>query len=211
MMEFLLFECGDPAVTLHQHSKGGCLDTAHIQGPVVQHREQTGGIDTHQPVGLLAAQGAMVQGIIIPAGAQFAKTFPDRPVLHRRDPQSFHGLGAAGHTVHQPEDQLTFTACVAGVDNGIHIRPVHKGAEIVERILFARCQHITEGLREDGQIVITPLFIAFIVTGSIHRGHQMAHAPGNDQTVALIKAIGPGCCTQGRSNRFCYTRFFCNY
>ena len=210
MMEFLLFECGDPALTLHQHCQGRRLDTTYIQGAVVQNREQTGCIDPYQPVCFLAAKGTMVQGIVLAAGAQFLETFPDRAVLHGRDPKAFHRLCASGHAVDQPEDQLTFTACITGVDNGIHVGTVHKAAEIVKSILLARCQYISERLREDGQIIITPLFIAFIVTGRIHGGHQMAHTPGNDQTVALIKAIGPGCCTQGRSDRFCYTRFFCD-
>ena len=209
MVEFFLFEGGDPALTLHQHCQGRRLDTAHIQGAVVQNGEQTGSIDTNQPVGFLTAQGAMVQGIVLAAGAQFLETFPDRAVLHGRDPEAFHRLCASGHAIDQPEDKFTLTARVTGIDDGIHIGTVHKVAEIVKSILFARCQYISERLREDGKIIIMPLFIAFIITGRVHGRYQMAHTPGNDKTVAFIKAIGPGYCTQGRSDRFCYTQFFC--
>ena len=210
MMEFLLFEHGDLAVTLHQHGQSRCLDTAHIQSAVVQNGEQPGGIDAYQPVRFLAAHGAVVQGIVVAAGAQIPETFPDCAVLHRRDPQPFHRFAASGHVIHQPEDQLTFPAGITGIDDGIHVGTVHQGTKVLVGILLAGDKNIAERLREDGEIIIAPFFQTLVITSGVHRGHQMTHAPGNDQTVSLIIAIGPGYSTQGRSDRFCYTWFFSN-
>ena len=192
MIEFLFFEHGDLAVTLHQHGQGRRLDTAHIQSAVVQNGEQTGGIDAHHPIRFLATQGTMVQGIVVTSGAQIPEPLTDCAVLHGRDPQAFHRLAASGHAINQPEDQLSLPAGITGIDDRIHIRTVHKGAEIVVGILLTRCQHIAERLREDGQIIVVPFLETLVITGCVHRGHQMTHAPGNDQAVALIIAIGPG-------------------
>ena len=67
-------------------------DPPDIEGAVVQHREQSGGVDTHQPVGLGPAEGRLVQPVIVRAGAQVGKALPDGGILHAGNPQPFHGL-----------------------------------------------------------------------------------------------------------------------
>ena len=134
----------------------------------------------------------MIQGFIIGAGAQVRKALPDGAVLHRGNPKTKNWLAASSHFIHQPEDQLTFTPGITGIDNGIHIGAVHQGAKIFKSVLLARCQHITERLRQNGKIVISPFLEMLVIAASIHRGYQVSHAPGYEKAAALIKAISPG-------------------
>jgi len=57
-------------------------DAPDVEGPVVQHRKQPGGIDTHQPVRLGTTEGRLMQPIIIRTGAQVRKALPDGGILH---------------------------------------------------------------------------------------------------------------------------------
>ena len=127
-MIFFFVEQRDLRVTLRQHCQCGRLHTTHIQGAVIENGEKACGVDPHQPIRFLAAEGGLIQGFIIGAGAQVRKALPDSAVLHRRNPETEDRLVASSHFIHQPEDQLTFTSGVAGIDNGIHIGSVHQGA-----------------------------------------------------------------------------------
>ena len=191
-MIFFFVEQRDLRVTLRQHCQCGRLNTAHIQGTVIEDGEKARGIDAHQPIRFLAAEGRLIQGFIIGAGAQIRKALPDGAVLHRGNPKTKNWLAAAGHFIHQTEDQLPFTPGVTGIDDGIHIGAVHQGTEIFKSILLARCQHIAERLRQNGQIIIAPFLETLVIAARIHWGYQVPHAPGYEKAAALIKAIGPG-------------------
>ena len=93
-------------VPVHQHGKGGGLDTPHIQGAVVEDGEQPGSVDPDEPVRFLAAEGGLIQRVILRAGAQVLEALPDRRVLHGGDPQAGEGLLASRHLIGQPEDEL---------------------------------------------------------------------------------------------------------
>ena len=134
----------------------------------------------------------MIQGFIIGAGAQVRKALPDSAVLHRGNPEAKDRLAAAGHFIHQTEDQLPFAPGVTGIDNGIHIGAVHQSAEIFKGILLAWRQHIAERLRQNGEIIIAPFLEIFVIAARIHRGYQVPYTPGHEKAAALIKAIGPG-------------------
>lgn len=56
-MIFFLVKQRDLCVTLRQHCQRGCLHTAYIQGAVIEDGEKARGIDPHQPIRFLAAQG----------------------------------------------------------------------------------------------------------------------------------------------------------
>ena len=210
-MVFLLAEQGDPAVPVHQHGKGGRLYPPHIQGAMVEDGEKAACVDADEPVRLLAAERRLIQRVIVPAGAQVGKTLPDRRILHRRNPEAGEGLGASGSLINQPEDQLALPPGVAGVDQLRHIGALHQGTENVELGGLFLGHHIAEGVGQDGKVLIPPLLVAVIVGGRIRQPHQMPNAPGNEPTVALKIAIGPGCDTQGRRDTLCYTRFFADH
>ena len=57
MMILLLLEQRDLRVPRRQKGQGGRLNTAHIQGAVIEDGEKAGGVDPHQPVSPLAAEG----------------------------------------------------------------------------------------------------------------------------------------------------------
>ena len=191
-MIFFFAEQRDLRVTLRQHCQRRCLHTAHIQGAVIENGEKTGGVDSHQPIRFLAAEGRLIQGFIIGAGAQIRKALPDGAVLHRGNPKTEDRLAASSHFIHQSENQLPFTPGVTGIDNGIHIGAVHQGTEIFKSVLFARCRHIAERLRQNGEIVIAPFLKILVIAARIHRGYQVPYTPGYEKAVAFIKAIGPG-------------------
>ena len=81
-MIFFFVEQRDLRVTLRQHCQCGGLNTAHIQGAVMENGEKTSGVDPHQPICFLAAEGGLIQGFIIGAGAHVRKALPDGTVLH---------------------------------------------------------------------------------------------------------------------------------
>ena len=159
----------------------------------------------------MAAESRLIQRVILRTGAQVLEALPDRRVLHRGDPQAGEGLLAARHLIDQPEDELALPPGVAGVDQLRHIRALHEALQILEGVLFALRQHITEGLRQDGKVVILPLLVAGVIPGRVHRGHQMPHAPGNDEPIPFKTAIDPGCDTQGRRDGFCNTWFLTDH
>ena len=211
MMIFLLAEQDDLAVPVSQHRQGGRLHPPHIQSTVVEDREQAARVDADEPVRLLAAKRRLIQGIIVRAGAQVGKALPDRRVLHRRNPEAGEGFGTSGDLIDQPEDQLTFASCVAGVDQLRYIGALHQGTENVELGGLFLGHHIAEGIGQDGQVLIPPLLVAAIVGGSIRQPHQMPDAPGNEIPISFKIAVGPGCDTQGRRDTLCYTRFFADH
>jgi hypothetical protein len=124
-MILFLVKQRDLRVTLRQHCQCGCLNTAHIQGTVIENGEKSRSIDPHQPVRFLAAEGRLIQGFIIGAGAQTRKALSDSAVLHRGNPETEDRLAATSHFIHQTEDQLAFTPSVTGIDDGIHVGSVH--------------------------------------------------------------------------------------
>ena len=81
-MIFFFVEQRDLRVTIRHHCQCGCLNTAHIQGAVIENGEKARGIDPHQPIRFLAAEGRLIQGFIIGAGTQIRKALPDSAVLH---------------------------------------------------------------------------------------------------------------------------------
>ena len=123
---FFLVKQRDLCVTLRQHCQCGGLNTAHIQGTVIENGEKARGVDSHQPIRFLAAEGRLIQGFIVGAGAQIRKTLSDSAVLHRGNPEAKDRLAAAGHFIHQTEDQFPFTPGITGIDDGIHIGAVHQ-------------------------------------------------------------------------------------
>ena len=81
-MIFFFVEQRDLRVTLRQHCQCGGLNTAHIQGAVIENGEKARGVDPHQPIRFLAAEGGLIQGFIIGTGAQVRKALSDSAVLH---------------------------------------------------------------------------------------------------------------------------------
>ena len=167
-------------------------NAANVEGTVVQHRKQPGGVDAHQPVGLGPAEGGLVQPVIVRAGAQVGKALPDGGILHAADPQPAYGLGAARQTVNDAENQLTFASRVAGVDHFGHVLPPQQGTQHIELIPFVLGDGEAPGLRQNRQVIITPLGVVRVIGGGIGQPGQVPQAPGHQPAVALQVSVSAG-------------------
>ena len=186
-------------------------DPPDIEGAVVQHRKQPGGVDAHQPVGLGPAEGRLVQPVIVRAGAQVGKALPDGGILHAADPQPFHGLLAARQAVDRAENQLALAPGVAGVDYLGHVLPPQQGPQHIELIPLVLGDGEAPGLRQNGQVIIAPLGVVGVVGGGVRQPGQMPQAPGHQPAAALQVAVFAGSGPQHGGQGFCHRRLLSNY
>ena len=166
----------------------------------IQHRKQPRGVDAHQPIGLLAAQGGLVQAVIVAAGAEAVEALPDGAVLHAGNPQPFHRLGTARQMVGGAEDQLPLASGVTGVHHLRHILPAQQRPQDVELLPLIFADGKPPVVRQDGQILPPPLVIVGVVDGRLGQFCQMADAPAYQPAAALHVALLPGCGPQHLGN-----------
>ena len=156
---------------------------------MVQHRKQPCCIDAHQPICLCAAEGRLIQRIIIRIRAQVCKALPDGGILHAGNPEPLYGFRAAGHLVDETENQFSLPACVGRGGHTVHIRAVEQRAHNFKLLfLFVRHDELPR-LGQDGQIFILPLAVFFIVLARFRKGDQMPDAPADQITTALPIAV----------------------
>ena len=186
-------------------------DPSNVEGAVVQHRKQPGGVDAHQPVRFGPAEGRLVQPVIVRTGAQVCKALPDGGILHAGNPQPFHGLLAARQAVDGAENQLTFAPGIAGVDYLGHVLPPQQGAQHVKLFPLVLGDGKAPGLRQNRQIVIAPLGIVGVVGGGIRQPGQVPQAPGHQPTAALQVAVFAGGGPQHGGQGVCHRGFLGNY
>ena len=167
----------DLRLPLDDERQRGRHDAPNIQGAVVEHRKEPCGVDAHQPVRAGAAEGGLIQPVIFTPRTQLRKALFDSGVLHGGDPQPLHGLCAARHVVDGAEDQLPLAPRVAGVDHLGHVLPAHEIPQQLELFGFVRFQREAPACGQDGQIVIAPLGVLFIVHIRVGKLRQMPIAP----------------------------------
>ena len=182
-------EAQDFCIPVHQHFQCRGLYAAHGQSLVVQHRKQPRCIDTHQPIRLCTAEGRLIQSIIIRIRAQVCKALPDSGILHAGNPEPLYGFCAAGHLVDETENQFSLPACIGRGGHTVHIRAVEQRAHNFKLLfLFVRDDKLPR-LGQDGQILIPPLTVFFIVLARLGKGHQMPDAPADQIPAALPIAV----------------------
>ena len=113
---------------LHQQRKRGRYHAPHVQGAVIHHGKQAGGVDAHQPVRLAAAEGGGVEVIVLRTVAEIVKALKDRRILHGGDPEPLYALAAVVEIIRRAEDQLALAPGIAGVDDLANVLSVHEGA-----------------------------------------------------------------------------------
>ena len=187
---------GDLRLPLDDERQRGRHDAPHIEGAVVQHRKEPCGVDAHQPVRAGAAEGGLIQPVIFTSRTKLCKALFDGGVLHGGDPQPLHGLCAARHVVDGAEDKLTLAPRVAGVDHLAHILPAHEVPQQLELPGFVRSQGIAPACGEDGQVVIPPFCVLFIVHIRARQLRQMPIAPAYNAAVSRKIAVVPLLCAQ---------------
>ena len=167
----------DLRLPLDDERQRGRHDAPHVEGAVVQHRKEPCGVDAHQPVRAGAAEGGLIQPVIFTSRTKVRKALFDGGVLHGGDPQPLHGLCAARHIVDGAEDKLPLAPRVAGVDDLGHVLPAHEVPQQLELFGFVRFQREAPVCGQDGQIVIAPLGVLFIVHIRARQLRQMSEAP----------------------------------
>ena len=188
-------EAQDFCVPVHQHFQCRGLHPAYRQGFVIQHRKQSRCIDAHQPICFCTAEGRLVQRIVIRIRAQVCKALPDGGILHAGNPEPLHRFRAAGHLVDKAEDKFSLPACVGCGGHTVHIRAVEQGTQNFKLLfLFVRDNELPR-LGQDGQILIPPLAVFFIVLVRLGKGHKVPDAPADQipaaLPVAVLLCIGP--------------------
>ena len=186
---FFFLEAQDFCIPVHQHFQRRGLHPAHRQGLVIQHRKQPCCIDTHQPIRLCTAEGRLIQSIIVRIRAQVCKALSDGCILHAGNPEPLHRFCATGHLVDETENQFSLPACVGRGGHTVHIRVVEQGTHNFKLLfLFVRDDELPQ-LGQDGQILIPPLAVFFIVLARFRKGHQMPDAPADKIPAALPVAV----------------------
>ena len=152
---------------------------------MVQHRKQPRCVDAHQPIRLCTAEGRSVQSIVVRIRAQVCKALSDSGILHAGNPEPLHRFCAAGHLVDETENQFSLPACIGRGGHTVHIRAVEQRAHNFKLLfLFVRDNELPR-LGQDGQILIPPFTVFFIVLARLGKGHQMPDAPADQITTAL--------------------------
>ena len=204
-------EAQDFCVPVHQHFQCRGLHPAYRQGFVIQHRKQSRCIDTHQPIRLCTAEGRLIQSIIIRIRAQVCKALPDSGILHAGNPKPLYGFRAAGHLVDETEDKFSLPACVGRSGHTIHIGAVEQGTQNFKLLFLLVRDNELPRLGQDGQILIPPLTVFFIVLARLGKGHKVPDAPADQIPAALPIAVllfgGP----DHSGNAAGHTGLFSNY
>ena len=176
-------------IPVHQHFQCRGLHPAYRQGFVVQHRKQSRCIDAHQPIRLCTAEGRLIQSIVIRIRAQVCKALPDSGILHAGNPEPLHRFCATGHLVDKTENQFSLPASVGRGGHTVHIGAVEQRAHNFKLLfLFVRDNELPR-LGQDGQILIPPLAVFFIVLARLGKGHQMPDAPADQIPATLPIAV----------------------
>ena len=131
----------------------------------------------------------MVQRIIIRIRAQVCKALPDGGILHAGNPEPLYGFRAAGHLVDKAEDQFSLPACVGCGSHTVHIRAVEQGTQNFKLLFLLVRDNELPRLGQDGQILIPPFAVFFVVLASLGKGHQMPDAPADQIPATLPIAV----------------------
>ncbi len=186
-------------------------NTPDVECAVIQHGKKPCGIDPHQPVGLGTAEGSIPKSVIICTRAQVCKAFPYGGVLHRRNPEPFHRLLTACQLIDAAEDQLALASGITGIYHLRHIRGVHQLFENIKLFLFIFAHHHLPMLRQDRQVIISPLGVLGVIAVCIRKTGQMAHTPADTPAVTLQIPVLTGSCADHRSQTMGNRWFFGNY
>ena len=130
-----------------------------------------------------------MQSVVFPSRTKVRKALSDGLVLHGGDPKPLHGLCAACHVVDGAEDKLPLAPRVAGVDDLGHVLPAHEIPQQLELFCFVRFQREAPACGQDGQIVIAPLGVLFIVHIRARQLRQMPEAPAYKVAVSRKIAV----------------------
>ncbi len=79
---FFLLKATDTVLTLIEHCKSRCLNSAHIQRSVVELGKKSCGIDTDNPIRLCTAESRLIEIFVILAVPEIIKAVTDSLFFH---------------------------------------------------------------------------------------------------------------------------------
>ena len=91
--------------------------------------------------------------------------------------------------VDETENQFSLPACVGRSGHTIHIGAVEQGTQNFKLLFLLVRDDELPRLGQDGQILIPPLTVFFIVLARLGKGHQMPDAPADQIPAALPIAV----------------------
>ena len=193
---------------LHQQRKGRRYHAPHVQGAVVHHGKQAGGVDAHQPVRLAAAEGGGVEVIVLRTVAEIVKALKNRRILHGGDPEPLYALAAVVEIIRCAKDQLALAPGVAGVDDLANVLSVHEGAQCVHLLLLVPRHGVLPAIRQNGQVLPSPFAVLFVVGVRIRKLRKMPEAPGDEIAAARKKTVLAPACAKNGGNAPCHGGLF---
>ena len=108
---------------------------------------------------------------------QMTEALADGSILKGADPETLEGLCASDFVVDEPENQLTLASGIGGADKlGDALIP-HEITQHFELLRLILRNFKKPFLRHDGEIVVSPLGIPFIVGACIRKPHEMTYTP----------------------------------
>ena len=123
----------------------------------------------------------------------------------------FHRLLAACQLIDAAEDQLALASGITGIYYLRHIRGIHQLFENIKLLFLILSHYHLPMLRQDRQVIISPLGILGVIAVCICKASQMAHAPADTPTVTLQIPVLTSSCTDYRSQTLCNRWFFSNH
>ena len=93
-MIFLFLKAADCIVAVYQHSKGGRLHSADIQGFMVEDREKAGRVNADEPIGLCSAKRGLIEVVIAASIFEIREALADCAFFHAANPKAGKGLFA---------------------------------------------------------------------------------------------------------------------
>ena len=219
-IERLRLESVDFRFPLYDQRQRGRHHTANIQRAVIKNGEKPCGVDAYQPVGLAAAERRRIEIIVCAAVFECFKALADRRIFHGRNPQALHGLVTFVEQIDRAKDGLALAPGIAGIDDLAHVLPVHERVEQGKLLGFVSGNGILPALRQDGQIVVAPFGVLFIVGSGFGQFGQVSKTPGHDiaaaHKIAVLALIdtkngGDGFSNRGLFRNYQLVRFFHNH
>ena len=81
-VERLCHKCGDLRLALYQQRQRGRHDAPNVQRAAIRQGEIPRGVDAHQPISLGAAQGGLMQAVIVAPDSKLLEAAADSIIFH---------------------------------------------------------------------------------------------------------------------------------
>ena len=184
------FASGEDRKRRSLHASGsGDVESAVTR---VETGQRTGGVEPDEPVGFGAALRGIGEREHLFVITQFVPGFGDRVLRHRLHPQALHGFLNAAVLDNVAEDQFTFAAGVAGVDQEIDVLALGELEHLLESRLGLGLGFELEIFRDCRQHAKIPRQVFAVRSGRHLQLDQVADGGGDDGFVIFEIGIAGG-------------------